>query len=57
MRGLGVQLTLLVSLAKHRAYVLPVADPDTTPIVQNAHLASQKYLRVDFEGYVIYQPT
>jgi hypothetical protein len=48
---------LQVQADPHAAYVLPVADPGTTPIVQNAHLASQNYLRVDFEGYVIYQPT
>ena len=48
---------LIVQSDPHASYVLPVADPNTTPIVQNAHLASQNYLRVDFEGYVIYQPT
>jgi len=47
---------LVVQADPHAAYVLPVTDPETPLIVQNAHLTSKGYLRVDFEGYVIYQP-
>jgi hypothetical protein len=47
---------LMVQSDPHAAYVLPVADPGTTPIVQNAHLASQNYMRFVFDGYLIYLP-
>jgi hypothetical protein len=47
---------LQVQADPHVAYVLPINDPQTLSIVRNAHLANGKYLRVDVDGYVIYQP-
>jgi hypothetical protein len=47
---------LIVQSDPHAAYVLPAADPGTTPIVKKAHLASQNYQRFVFDGYIIYLP-
>lgn len=40
----------------HAAYLLPLSDPRTSSIVQNAHLTNGNYLKVELDGYVIYQP-
>lgn len=47
---------LQVQADPHAAYVLPRTDPHTVSIVRNAHLANGNYIRVEFYGYLIYQP-